>query len=256
MQSSNIQGTTTITEIISEVVKKCRESVVLNYVGGGVFEGAISGFLFAANPANSLEKILEISGVKFVNCVLKSATQIKIGRPLLTVGQREPNFVIGTSYLVSELAPYFFDCNIKEQNTADNAQPALWIPRPQKEIFFASNAESLGIEIDLTLVLSDHSKDIDWRVGSGQNNGFSESDFTTYIEKPLRVYFRKIIKTLENFTYNNATVVFRGDYEKIESTFIRRFGQDSTLTDLAFDQNLSGLVFVVPLKIFNTDCLV
>lgn len=251
MQSPAIKGTNTLSEVIAAAVNSIKVSATGVYEGGGLFSGNFDKIIFAENPANSFATVLQIGNKEYKKCTLTEAGKIQI-QSTDTFG-----LVNGQSYSITEKAPYFYDCRPKELNIPETAQPAVWLPRPQKENIFDSNAESYGIELNLILVVSDLCKPQDWKAASEKSYGFTENKFNLYVEKPLSLTVRKLLGALDNFTHQDGdgikSQIILG--EGITQTYVRRFGEAGGLVELGFDESLSGFILEIPMKIYNTLCM-
>lgn len=246
MQSLNLNKTHTVTEIFAEVIDSLKASTSASYSGNGEFEGDFSKFIFTENPANAFETCLEVGSKTQNGCKLVTESKIKV--------KDSRGYTIGNTYLIKERAPFFYDCNVKEVNGVETAQPAIWIPRPQEITLTNSNAQSLATEANLLLVLSDNSDHENWRVGDERSTGFYENKFNTYVEKPLNLRLNKLLDRLDNYLYTNgftSQITITGD---VKQTFVRRFGESVGLVNLGFDANLSGMTVEIPIKIYSTHC--
>lgn len=250
MQTPQLSKIHTLTDIISAAVASLRETTTAVYKGAGIFEGDFSKLMFTENPANAFETSLLVNGVIKNGCKLTASNRIVI--------KNYAGFGVGVSYSISECAPFFYDCNVKELNLVETAQPAIWLPRPQNVELFNSNAESYGTEINLVLVFSDNADHEDWRVADQRSTGFVENQFNLYIERPQNLTLSKLISKLDNFEYQTgggftSQVLRTGN---VKQTYVRRFGDAPGLIGLGFDADLSGLTVEIPLKILSTHCAI
>jgi hypothetical protein len=254
MKSANVDSSITVSEVIESVINSIRETTTAVYEGYGVFSVFFDSFIFSENPANGMGKWLKVGEVAepFKKCVLIESGKIKV--PNLP-----RSFEVGETYTITEADPFFYDGYIKEMNLVEMAYPAIWMPRPQTENIAGSFGESLQTDINLTLMFGDLSDGKGWRDNIGLSKGNVERPFREYIEKPVGLLLRKFINKLDHFVYESGhsrvTVLFQNDKISAKSIFIRRFGEQTGLVALGFDENISGFTVEIALSFANIACI-